>query len=705
MAENNDFYSEFERKFNQYKSKRIAIYGTGLNARLIAENVSDYNIVGYISRELPCKFIDGKEVILISDAIKLADVIIIAATVQSTKIIYARIQKEIPDSVIVLDMYGNDLKKCESVDSNQYWNKSYTQLCDEIDKHEVISFDIFDTIIMRRCFKPEIVFDEFDETFSKCRLEKEIELNQKFGAATIDEIYEEVGNELKLQEKEISARKAKEYESNKKLICARHRVIDALSYARKKNKHIIFTTDMYYDARLLRGLLAECDIDNYDIIVSCEYRKSKSDGSLYDILLDKAGGKSLLHIGDNDYVDGTKATEKGIDNFLIKSSYNLLCDSSFASLADSLKTKADQGYWGYLISNLLNNPFALNKDKGKLRINDEKELALIIYPITKLFLDYIIDNSKEFDCLIFPSRDGYFLYQLYMEEKKKNSKLPNAMYLYASRMSMSRATVCNEENFDVLISKLFSDSTLNCKEYIKNQFSINLPEEYDCPSGKLVSELGEERLKDKLKEYLPEVISLLKDEREQYLNYLDARGVNHYERIGMIDIVSYGTQIYCLSELLGKRVTMISLGTTGVPNRFVQNDNAKSIYGNVNAFCNGEIYSKSEFSVLHLILELMYSSKEGQFRGFNSKGNAVFVEQTEYNSMLLENFKYQFNSIHKDYATLWEKFGTFSKEFAIGCLGLLLSKHSVFDEKLKKKFVFSDPYMGGLRTYNLVDKL
>ena len=272
-------------------------------------------------------------------------------------------------------------------------------------------------------------------------------------------------------------------------------------------------------------------------------------------------------------------------------------------------------------------------------------------------------------------------------------------------MSMSRATVCNEESFDVLISKLFSDSTLNCKEYIKNQFSINLPEEYDCPSGKLVSELGEERLKDKLKEYLPEVISLLKDEREQYLNYLDARGVNHYERIGMIDIVSYGTQIYCLSELLGKRVTMISLGTTGVPNRFVQNDNAKSIYGNVNAFCNGEIYSKSEFSVLHLILELMYSSKEGQFRGFNSKGNAVFVEQTEYNSMLLENFQYQFNSIHKDYATLWEKFGTFSKEFAIGCLGLLLSKHSVFDEKLKKKFVFSDPYMGGLRTYNLVDKL
>ena len=705
MVENNDFNSDFDRTFNRYKSKRIAIYGTGLNAKLIAENVSDYNIVGYISKELPCNFIEDKNVILIADAVKLVDVIIIAATVQSTKIVYARIQKDIPDSVIVLDMYGNDLKKYKSIESNQYWNKSYAQLCDEIDKHEVISFDIFDTLIMRRCVKPEDIYNEFDEIFSKCRLEKEIELNKKFKAVTIDEIYEAVGNKLKLEEKEICERKEKEYELNKKLLCVRNIMFDALAYARKKGKKIFLTTDMYYEAQALRVLLAECDIDNDDIIISCEYRKSKYDGSLYDILLDKADGKSLLHIGDNDLVDGTKATEKGINTFIIKSSYNLLCDSSFALLSDSVKTKDDQSYLGYLLSNLLNSPFALNKDKGRLRINDEKDLALIIYPITKLFSDYIIANSKEFDCLIFPSRDGYFLYQLYMEEKKKNSQLPSAVYLYASRMSMSRAAVSNERNFDVLISKLFSDSTLNCKEYIKNQFSIELPDEYDCLSGKLVSKFGEKGLKDKLKEYLPEVISSLKNGREQYFNYLDEIGVNHYERIGMIDIVSYGTQIYCLAELLGKRVTMISLGTTGVPNRFVQTDNVKSIYGNVNALCNGEVYSKSDFSALHLLLELLYASKEGQFREFDSNGNALFVEQTEYNSILLENFQRQVNNIHKNYISLWKDSGSFSKEFAMECLRLLLSKYSVMGEELKNKFIFSDPYMGGLRTTNLVDGL
>lgn len=705
MMKKNTFKENFDEKFGEYKSKPIAIYGTGLNAKLIAENISDYNIVGYISKELPCKFIDGKDVILISDAIKMADVIIIAATVQSTKIVYARIKKDIPDSVIVLDMYGNDLKKYKSIESNQYWNKSYAQLCDEIDKHEVISFDIFDTLIMRRCVKPEDIYNEFDEIFSKCRLEKEIELNKKFKAATIEEIYEEVGNELQLEENEICARKEKEYDLNKKLLCVRDIMIDALSYARKKSKQIFVTTDMYYDNKALRGLLAEYGIDNDDIIISCEYRKSKFDGSLYDVLLDKACGKSLLHIGDNDFVDGTKAAEKGIDTFIIKSSYNLFCDSSFALLSDSVKTKNDQCYLGYLISNLLNNPFALNKDKGKLRINDERELALIIYPITKMFLDYIIANSKEFDCLIFPSRDGYFLYQLYMEEKKKNSQLPNAVYLYASRMSMSRAAVSNERNFDVLISKLFSDSTLNCKEYIKNQFLIELPDEYDCLSGKLVSEFGEEGLKAKLKEYLPEVIPLLKNGREQYLNYLDEIGANHYERIGMIDIVSYGTQIYCLSELLGKRVTMISLGTTGVPNKFVQMHNVKSIYGNVNAICNGEVYSKSDFSVLHLLLELLFASKDGQFKGFDNNGNAVFVEQTEYNTILLENFQLQVNNIHKDYISLWKDSGSFSQKFAMECLRLLLSKYSVIDEDLKKKFIFSDPYMGGLRSTNLVDGL
>lgn len=705
MAEDNDFYRDFERKFNRYKSKQIAIYGTGLNAKLIAENVTDYNIVGYISRELPCEFLDGKNVILISDAINLADVIIIAATVQSTKIVYARIQEDIPDSIAVLDMYGNDLKNSKSIELNQYWSVSYELLCNEIDRHEVISFDIFDTLIMRRCIKPENIYSEIDEAFSICRLEKEISLNELVKAATIDEIYEEVGNELKLEENEIFERKTKEYELNKKLICARQKMIDALSYARKKGKQIIFTTDMYYDAQVLRGLLTECDIDSDDIIVSCEYRKSKFDGSLYDVLLDKADGKSLLHIGDNHFVDGTNATKKGIDTFVIRSSYDLLCDSTFALLTDSVKTKADQRYLGYLISNLLNSPFALNKDKGKLRINDERELALIIYPITKLFLNFIINNSKEFDCLIFPSRDGYFLYQLYMEEKRKNNRLPKAMYLYASRMSMSRAAVSNEQNFDVLISKLFTDSTLNCKEYIRNQFAIELPDKYNSSSGRLIDEFGEEGLRVKLKEYLPEVISTQRCKREQYRNYLDGLSINSYERIGMIDIVSYGTQIYCLSELLGKKVTMISLGTTGVPNDFVKEDDVKSVYGNINAFCNGEVYSKSDFSVLHLLLELLYASKEGQFCGFDDYGKAVFAEKTEYNSELLDNFHNQIIKIHENYNMLWDNAGAFSEGFAMECLRILLSKYSVMDEEFKKKFIFLDPYMGELRTTNLVDRL
>ncbi|MBR5316792.1 MAG: hypothetical protein IKU39_02750 [Lachnospiraceae bacterium] len=705
MIKKKDFKENFDKKFGRYKSKRIAIYGTGLNARLIAENVFDYSIVGYITKELPCEFIDGKNVILISDAIDLADIIIIAATVQSTKIVYSRIKKYIPDSIIVVDMYGNDLSNSEAIELNPYWHRSYAQLCDEIDKHEVISFDIFDTLIMRRCLRPDDIFNDFDESFSKCRLKKEIELNKKLRAATIDEIYEEVGNELQLEGEEVLNKKDKEYQLNKKLICVRYKMRDALLYARKKGKQIVFTTDMYYDAKTLRGLLAECDVDDYDIIVSCEYRKSKFDGSLYDILLDKACGKLIIHIGDNKIADATKAIEKGIDTFTIKSSYDLLCDSTFALLSDHVKTKNDQKYLGYLISNLLNNPFSLNEEKGKFRIRDERELAIIIYPITKMFLDYIIEHSNEFECLIFPSRDGYFLYQLYMEEKKKRAELPDAVYLYASRMSMSRAAVSDEKNFDVLISKLFADATLNCKEFIKNQFSIELPNEYDCTSQKLISEFGEEQLKNKLKAYLPDVIATLKNDREQYLKYLDKIGIRKYENIGMIDIVSYGTQIYCLSELLGNKVTMISLGTTGVPNEFVQIDKSKSIYGNINAFCNGGVYSKFDFSVLHLLLEMLYASKDGQFNGFDSNGNALFVGQTEYNSVLIENFQQQINSIQENYSLLWKNVGTFSEEFALECIRLLLSKYSVIDEKLKEKFTFSDPYMGKLRLTNLADEL
>lgn len=45
-----------------------------------------------------------------------------------------------------------------SYERNGYWKSSYKELKDKIDRADAVSFDIFDTLIMRKIFSPEDVF-------------------------------------------------------------------------------------------------------------------------------------------------------------------------------------------------------------------------------------------------------------------------------------------------------------------------------------------------------------------------------------------------------------------------------------------------------------------------------------------------------------------------------------------------------------------
>ena len=153
------FQQDFDRIFSGYRGKRIAVYGTGQNARLIAEYVSGYEIVGFVSRDGSEGILSGQTILSIEEAVKAADILIIAATVSSTRIIYARIKMLIPVGMKVLDMYGEALSGEEAYQENPYWEKNYKALCLEIDMHPVISFDVFDTLIMRTVLKPEDIFE------------------------------------------------------------------------------------------------------------------------------------------------------------------------------------------------------------------------------------------------------------------------------------------------------------------------------------------------------------------------------------------------------------------------------------------------------------------------------------------------------------------------------------------------------------------
>ena len=150
----------------------------------------------------------------------------------------------------------------------------------EIVNHDVISFDIFDTLLTRDVPAPSDIFAIIGEklgknNFAEIRITAETKAKAlKGGGYTLKDIYDF-----------ISIPGAIETEINTELeYCAPKReVIDILKFAQNLNKQILITSDMYLPEDVIRQMLAKVGINEpYKLYVSNECNMSKYSGSIYE---------------------------------------------------------------------------------------------------------------------------------------------------------------------------------------------------------------------------------------------------------------------------------------------------------------------------------------------------------------------------------------------------------------------------------------
>lgn len=703
MELNESLQREFDEKFYQFKGTPIAIYGTGKNAELIVKYVKGYDFFALVSSDLVGRMMYGKEVITVEEAVKKAKVLIIAAIPSSTGIVYARIKDIIPPGLdlLIYDMRGQRLNDGDYYAKNPYWKKNVDMLYQLVDLYDIVSFDIFDTLVMRKVFKPDDIFciierrlerENIKIPFVNWRKNSEKEAGKQCCPA-FEQIYETMRQLYGLDKKQIEELKRIEICTELEFICCRQAVKEVLLYACQKGKTIYLTTDMYFPKKIIEKILNNCGITcNCEILISCENNASKEDGYLYEVLVKMAGGKKILHIGDNYETDVVNANRQGIDSFWIMSGYDMVTASSIAYMADAVSNLSDRIMLGTFIADLFNNPFSLNESRGKLNLDSYHCLAYTMTPITILFLKFIITNSRNYDCLLFPSRDGYFLNSLFqvLKERQDLQNCSDGIYFYASRSAINRATVQDENDIITVCSKLMEDYQLNIKEFLKMQFLIDVDDELDIIAGIAVEQWGEYGLWKRILIYKDKIIRRANEERQRYLKYLRKEGINQYHKLAIVDIVTQGTLVYGLSKMTGMSIDLIALGTSAIPNRYVEDTNrVKSIFGNVNGKVNGVPYSFSDFSELHLFLEMIYASCEGQFAGFGEDGR-IETNDNEYDCELLDAVQSEMMCIMKalpDYSEM-----DITPQFALEFLRLLYNRNSIMPDDMKKRFTFSDPY-------------
>lgn len=192
-------------------------------------------------------------------------------------------------------------------------------------EYDVISFDVFDTLIFRPFSSPKIVFELLEaeneiDHFATLRVavEEQVrkEKNETYGTreVSLEEIYERIERYTGIEKK-----KGMEAEIEKELdICfANPYMLNVFHMLQEYGKRIIITTDMYLSKETIQRILGKNGYQGYEkIYVSCEYEINKATGELYNLITDELGKTlSYIHIGDNKHSDINMARKAGWGTF------------------------------------------------------------------------------------------------------------------------------------------------------------------------------------------------------------------------------------------------------------------------------------------------------------------------------------------------------------------------------------------------------
>lgn len=557
----------FRKIFDDKKNMRIAIYGIGRRTATLLPGITDYNITGLLDRD---KNNVGKElcdikVIPIDNIEEKADLIIINSDPSNYEIIFKRISGEVTIPVYYADGRLACLSdKDKSYEQNEYWKSSYEELKDKIDQADIVSFDIFDTLIMRKIFSPEDVFRLLGEKVkaelkSDCNIAGiRAQVAAKCGPfATINEIYEKIKKQIDLTDKNISDIMQLEIKTDMDLCIARKDIAELYEYCIESGKEVYLISDMYYTLEDIKNLLKKCGlsiIDDGHIWISCEKKKDKISGSLWKEYSSVVGKNAkCIHIGDNKIGDIENSKKYGINSYYVMSGKDMLMNSSLSELAANVNTVSDSICLGLVIAKLFNSPFALCSTNGKVSYDDSEIYGYCVYgPLLEKFLIWLYYNSRKdgIDKLLFFARDGYFLEKDYkiVSELLNDGYKQDWCYLPISRRLIYMATMKSEDDLKRVVAFPYVGTFA---DYMKSRFEITVTDATAEYNDRQINAVGDsQNILNWIQPYKDKIMEQAK--RENYLDYLKSDGdMQAGLSYGTVDVGYYGTNQYYLQRLTG----------------------------------------------------------------------------------------------------------------------------------------------------------
>lgn len=319
---------------------------------------------------------------------------------------------------------------------------SYTFMSKKFLTHDVISFDVFDTLILRPFDNPKSLFFLLGEQ-NKCpgfkryrELAEKLARNEAFEKTgshevTLRDIYTKLSRFVLLD-----TEKAMQNEINTELdLCfANPYMKEVFLQAKNLGKRVIAVSDMYLPKDVIEKMLTKCGYTGFDdIIISNDHGTSKRTLGLYELVKEKYGeDKTYIHVGDNYVSDNISAKKCGIDAVWYKG----VNSRGSAHRAYDMTALIGSAYRGVVNAKLQN---------GSESFSQFYEFGYTYAGFLVLgYCGFIHEYCKNhgIDKVLFLSRDGHILKAVYDRLYPEN----NSQYVYWSRSAATKLTVNRFKN-------------------------------------------------------------------------------------------------------------------------------------------------------------------------------------------------------------------------------------------------------------------
>lgn len=459
-------------------------------------------------------------------------------------------------NLLIINFKKINVLNGENMDFNNI-NQNTESLIQVLSEYDIISFDVFDTLIARSVVHPTDIFmivekiakvkHKIQKKFYVERQEAEHLSYKRYGEKVgLDVIYKSLNTDFGYSEEEVEILSKLEFETELACVIPRRDMLKVLNTLLAKGKRVILCSDMYLSAKQIGSLIEKCGYpNNLEIWVSNEKGASKNNGKIWDMLFEYLPkDKKIIHVGDNEWSDcktleniGKQAIhiENGLSLYKKSELYQYLENYDNGDVNNSL-------ILGYLINNAcFNSPF-----------NEYKNEVINLwygYPFA-CFMDWLTEQ-KDDSLLLFVTREGYVLktmYEIYCKSLGFNPQ-KNSLF-YASRSATTAASISTKNDLSYVLKREYIGSL---GEFLNSRLNYDISEDKDLFDLNISFPEDSKKVMCLLEPYIDNIIENSNIQKSAYIEYVNQVRCNN-EKLTVVDIGYRGTIQYSLSKILDEPV-------------------------------------------------------------------------------------------------------------------------------------------------------